>query len=243
MGDPHGDSQAKPVLYEVKVNYDFFNYVVNQNKYYLVGTARAAASTGDVRLPARTSAASMPPGAGTQGKQGGPKGPNPGPKNYSAQDCLASTSDLPCLAGSVHLKAAWIDLTGADSATRAKYHIAKVQHYLINDKFTGNICKEPATYGLIGLHIIQRIHHNKGNPGGSKSASGSPRGGTDIFATWEHTDNDSAGFTYANYSPAPPTGSASKPMPYPNIAEANVVRRYAGRRHPGACTGPRGPGP
>ena len=218
MGDPFTDKSAKPVLYEVKVNYDFFDYVVNSQKLYDVKTARAAASAGNIHLPARTGAAAMPPAPGTKTDAG----INPGPTSYSTADCLNNMGDTPCLAGSVHLKAAWIDLTDADSATRQKYHIADVLHYLSNKDVQGGICKEPATYGLIGLHIIQRIHHDAGKDGGG-NGSGPPRGGTYVFATWEHNDNDTAGFTYANYSAAPPTGAPDKPAPFPNIAKASAL--------------------
>ena len=50
-----------------------------------------------------------------------------------------------------------------------------------------------ATFGLVGIHIIQRIHT------GSGGASGGAMGGTFVFATFEHVDNDKAGFTYSNY--------------------------------------------
>lgn len=33
----------------------------------------------------------------------------------------------------------------------------------------------------------------------SASQQYDPQGGTFIFATWEHVDNDTAGFTYSNY--------------------------------------------
>ena len=54
-----------------------------------------------------------------------------------------------------------------------------------------------ATFGLVGIHIIQRIHQGTG-------AAAHPQGGTYIFATWEHVGNDKAGFTYSNYFPGQP---------------------------------------
>ncbi|MCG8456778.1 MAG: hypothetical protein MI919_10905, partial [Holophagales bacterium] len=48
-------------------------------------------------------------------------------------------------------------------------------------------------------------------------------GGTFVFATWEHTGNDAAGFTYANYSGAPPTASPTSLQPFPNIDNTNAL--------------------
>ncbi|MCG8459226.1 MAG: hypothetical protein MI919_23360, partial [Holophagales bacterium] len=180
-GDPHTDPGADPVLYEVKVNYDFFKYVVDDNTYYLVGNARTAASNGEIMLPARTSSSTMPPAPGQ--KEGGTKGPNPGPTGYSAGACLGVTTGTPCLAGSVHLKAAWIDVSDLDPSEQAKYHTAQGLHYITNDSVPGDICKEATTYGLVGLHIIQRIHQDIDESAGTQA----PRGGTFVFATWEHT--------------------------------------------------------
>ena len=48
------------------------------------------------------------------------------------------------------------------------------------------------TFGLVGLHIIQRVHRGTGE-------NAYPQGGDFVFATWEHVGNDTAGFTYSNY--------------------------------------------
>lgn len=217
-GNPYPNlAAATPVVYEVKINYDSFNYIVNTNNYYLVDNARKAASGGNITLPARTSAAMMPPKANSKGNGAGP---NPGPVNYSASNCL-NAQGAPCLAGAVHLKAAWLQLTPGDDFSQ--YHTAAAFQYFSNSGVTGGICKKPSTFGLVGLHIIQRVHQtgrNKGLPNqGQGSSTGRPQGGTYVFASWEHVKNDSAGFTYANYSGYTPSGTKNAPLlPYPNIA-------------------------
>lgn len=218
QGDPHTNSSAKPVLYEVKVNYDFYQYVID-NSYYLVDTARTAASNGEIHLPARTSISSMPPAPGQ--KAGGTKGPNPGPTSYSSTTCLGTTTGTPCLAGSVHLKAAWLDVSDLSADEQAEYHTAEVYHYLSTGDPSSSVCKETSTYGLVGLHIIQRIHQGTSLSEGSGEQP--PGGGTFVFATWEHTGNDSAGYTYANYSGAPPTASPTSLQPFPNVEEASAL--------------------
>ncbi len=236
-GDPFTDDNATPILYEVKVNKDFFDYVTaDKHKYYYFENVRDAASQGKVKLPARTSKETMPPVPGSKAAPSGPSGPPlPGPNpgggstytatNYKASTCLGNyQKNEQCRTGSVHLKAGWIDLTDASDSEKKKYHIADVFHYKSVDEsttFPGGICKEPATYGLSGLHIIQRIHQNDKANGGD--GSGRPRGGTFIFATWEHSDNDSLGFTYANYSDVGPTGKSEEPAPFPNIEKASAL--------------------
>ena len=224
-GNPYPPSGgAKPVLYEVKLNYDSFQYIFN-NKFYDMATVRqfVPGSNGPVTLPARTSAAFMPPppGTGSFPTMASQAGPNPGVTNYSASSCLSS-SVTPCPAGAVHLKAAWIELTNEDAT---KYHTASAYKYLSNAGVPGGICKQPGTFGLIGLHIIQRVHVN--NPAhigqGTDGAQGFPRGGTYVFASWEHVGNDTAGFTYANYSSAPPTGQPGTPAPFPNVATVGAL--------------------
>ncbi|MFL6202553.1 MAG: hypothetical protein ACJ76J_25570 [Thermoanaerobaculia bacterium] len=200
----------QPVVYEVKVNYDFYNYV-QQNKYYLDTNAQAAANDPkgtQIRLPYRTSASKGPGG----------KVMTP----YDPQSCLATdkqvgpnTNVTPCLIGSVHIKTAWIPLQNEDPS---KYHTADAAYFKTEN---GKTCMSYATFGLVGIHIIQRIHQGTG------SASG-PQGGTFIFATWEHVDNDTAGFTYANYFAGQPfVGPPQRATFYPQPSAAlPVVRKY-----------------
>ncbi len=209
-GQPTPD-QSRPVLYEVKVNYDFYDYVLN-NQYYLDTNTRAAAEKGEITLPWRTSSMQ------------GPGGPNPGVTMYSAQACVddfyevvsPTTSLTPCPQGSVHLKSAWILLEDEDPAD---YHTAEAL-YFKTETDGETTCMTSGTFGLVGFHIIQRVHQSV--EGQDKA---NQLGGTFIFATWEHTDNDSAGFTFANDYRG--DGLEPPPLPgfYPRPEEALSVER------------------
>jgi hypothetical protein len=196
----------QPVLYEVKVNYDFYDYV-RTNQYYLDSTALMATGSPDyktktkIRLPYRTSAS----------------------QQYDPQACIAtysqagrSTNVMPCAIGSVHIKTAWIPLQNEDPS---KYHTAEAAYFKTEN---GRACMSYATFGLVGMHIIQRIHQ------GTASTQQQPQGGTFIFATWEHVDNDTAGFTYSNYFPGQPfEGPPQRATFYPQPSNAlPVVRKY-----------------
>lgn len=207
----------QPVVYEVKVNYDFYNYV-QQNKYYLDSTAQTAANNPNgtqIQLPYRTSAATGPGGGGS-----GPTAVT----SYDPRACVAnyyqkvgpSTNLTPCPIGSIHIKTAWIPIQNEDPS---KYHTAEAAYFKTEN---GKACMSYATFGLVGIHIIQRIH--QGFPGGGSK----PGGGTFVFATWEHVDNDEAGFTYSNYYPGlplepPPLQDIFYPQP---SAALPVVRKY-----------------
>lgn len=222
-------SQNMPLIYEVKVNWDFYNYVgtfSDPGPLWVEGNAVQAAANGDIRLPARTSGPKAPnmPGTGFSAQKAGAKpgdeGPNPIVTNYSAEDCLTDyyqkvtpTSSLtPCPMGSLHLKAAWMPLSD-DEYSSGDYHTTELLYYVSNSDVQGGICKMPGKYGLVGLHIIQRVH--AWDPGLTQSY---PHGGTFIFASWEHTDNDHQGFTYANLYPV----TSDEPQPYPNVEQPGV---------------------
>jgi hypothetical protein len=222
-------SAGKPLVYEVKVNWDFYDYVGNftdPGPLWVQTNARTAATAGSIHLPTRTGGSAAParPGTGFQGGTPTP-GPNPIVTGYSASGCLTGnfekvtpTSSLtPCPSGSVHLKAAWMPLT-AEQVESGDFHTSEVFIYTNQaEKSPDNpegICKRPAVYGLVGLHIIQRIHQQKSD----QPAQATPKGGTFIFATWEHVDNDSQGFTYANLYPT----NRDTPLPYPNVDKAGV---------------------
>ncbi|MEA2240287.1 MAG: hypothetical protein QOC81_5011 [Thermoanaerobaculia bacterium] len=204
----------QPVIYEVKVNYDFFNYVM-QNKYYLDAVTKGvngqpgAAANGNIRLPYRTNATA------------GPGSKNPNRKTgYNAQNValydstITPTSNLlPMPIGAVHLKAAWILLQNEDPS---KYHTAEAA-YFKTDK-NNKRCMAYGTFGLVGLHIIQRVH--QGN-----AATANPPGGTFIFATWEHITNDTAGFTYSDFFSGQPFAGPPKRGFYPTPASALPATR------------------
>lgn len=206
-------SEGQPVVYEVKVNYDFFQYVTTSNPTLYIDTnAQGQATKGAINLPWRTSAAA------------GPGGPNPGTPGYQASTAVAtyspqyvtpSSNVTPYPSGAVHLKAAWMMLQDED---RSRFHTTEAGYF--RDDAKGNKCMAIGTFGLIGLHIIQRIHQGSGS-------AANPLGGTFIFATWEHVDNDTAGFRYSNYFPGQPFEGPPKRGFYPALnATLPVTRRY-----------------
>jgi hypothetical protein len=197
---------SQPVVYEVKVNYDFYDYVT-ENQYYLDSTAATAAQNAGIRLPYRTSAASGPGDNNTNRVTG-----------YTSQACLdlygkvtPTGNATPCPTGAIHVKAAWIQLQDEDPS---KYHTAEAAYFKTEE---GQTCMASGTFGLVGLHIIQRIHQ------GSGSGSAQAEGGTFIFATWEHVDNDTAGFTYANFFSGQPFEGPPKRGFYPNALTDNAL--------------------
>jgi len=217
---PHlwkGAGFAQPVVYEVKVNYDFYQYVVD-NSYYVDTVKNAARKASSLQLPFRTSWPSQTGGGIPRGVFG-----------YDSQACLANykqaknnTYLTPCPIGSVQIKTAWIPLRkGVDDFS--KYHTTEAA-YFKTEKDGETKCMSYATFGLVGIHIIQRIHARTGD------SPFSP-GGTFVFATWEHVDNDKAGFRYSNYyfGPQPPPLGSTPPSGtyYPQRSDAlPVTRKY-----------------
>lgn len=211
-----------PVVYEVKVNWDFYDYLKNfpGGPLWVQQNARTSATSGDIRLPARTSAQEkpyVPAGTKATNDPNPTRGDNQLVLSYSADTCSNYAGSTPCPAGSVHLKAAWLPISAAE-AVSGKYHSALAYYY----KNSGSQkCKMPQYFGLIGLHIIQRIHEQRFESDGvTPNPPAHPKGGTFIFASWEHVDNDTQGFTYANYGPpetipgGPPN---TNPPAFPNV--------------------------
>lgn len=220
-----------PILYEVKVNWDFYNYVqtFSPGPLWVQSNARTAALGGDIRLPARTSAQQAPwVPAGSHVQDPPPPGQpthgfNPLVTSYSTEGCLDGPRQTPCPAGSIHLKAAWLPLS-EKAAASGKYHVARAFYY----KHTGaDKCKVQQIFGLVGLHIIQRIHEQHfTDQNGTMVADepATPHGGNFIFASWEHVDNDQAGFTYVNLGPTTLDGQpVTDPQPFPNIDDKTVA--------------------
>jgi hypothetical protein len=217
-------ANPQPVLYEVKVNYDFYDYVRTKAYYRdLVAQAAATSASGtQIQLPYRTSArASARPNA-TEGT-GGPGAALGAASGYDAQACIATyqkagpnTNVTPCPVGSIHIKTAWIPLQNEDPS---QYHTAEAAYFKTEN---GKSCMSYATFGLVGIHIIQRIHQ------GTSTTPQKPQGGTFVFATWEHTANDTAGFTFANYFVGQPfVGPPTRATFYPSPSAAlPVVRKF-----------------
>ncbi len=221
----NGKIKYYPVLYEVKVNWDFYNYVI-QNGYFESNADASAqvytdASLGTINLPYRTSSAAQP---------GGPAGSDPTKDQrhltvvgYDSQTVLGHLKDVandpaaftgtPPPVGSIHLKAVWILLqdpeTGVNLVSNPDaYHQATAAYFLSNPG--GEPIMQESLFGLVGLHIIQRVHAGLAGPG----TKGAQVGGTFIFATFEHEDVDTLDFVYSNFyvnrvalpPPVPQTG-------------------------------------
>lgn len=178
-------TKHNPIVYEVKVNFDYFNYVVanglNVNNSQTPNPVSTAAGNATIHLPWRTSSATPPSGAKQRSST----------INYRASDALAKykainasktppTNANTPTAGSVQLKAAWIKLggSGAKASDFPTWHTALAQNY--KDIDGKPVPSEPTLFGLVGLHIIQRIHQT------TASSNAQSPGGTFIFATWEH---------------------------------------------------------
>jgi hypothetical protein len=222
-------STAGFVYYEVKVNYDYYAYVTqpitvsgHQTSLNVYASAVAQAKANGIVLPYRTSATSKFVHSGNTDAV----------VNYSAPataacyakngllDCnlpgqpTVSVADLPAL-GSIQLKAAWVPAALLDGDPNT-YHLTDAVYYKDSPSQKNGLCFDVQTFGLVGLHIIQRVH--AAAPGGAPE----PPGGTYIFATWEHRSvKDGAAYSYVNYSKF----ADNTERPYPNTADGLQVAR------------------
>jgi hypothetical protein len=193
-------SAKNPIVYEVKLNYDYFNYIVsytpsplNVDNSQPNNPVAMAAAGALIHLPARTSSAQ------------GLGGKNPLVLNYRAGNVRNSFQNindvyhglkpppapLPPRQGAMQVKAAWVKLGGpnAKPSDFPTWHTAFAQYY-VADPASGNpVPSEPSLFGLVGMHIIQRIHTtavDSKHPAFPSAPNANPPGGTFIFATWEH---------------------------------------------------------
>lgn len=221
-------AQENFVYYEVKLNYDYYAYVA-KNGYGDYDTAVAAAKTNQIRLPFRTSAISKP----------GPNNPD-SVINYSSAKVLPcyqsqlkncslpgqsiSPAVLPAL-GSIQVKAAWLPASRL-GANPAAFHLTSAVYYQDSPQQPNGLCYGVQQFGLIGLHIIQRVHGGRATTSQiAGAASPEPIGGTYIFATWEHESiADGAGYSYVNYF-ADAGNEQKNPQPYPNTATGIPLSR------------------
>jgi hypothetical protein len=244
-------SAMNPIVYEVKLNYDYFNYVVsnalnvdNTNKINPVSTKAMA---GTINLPVRTSSAGVP-------------GANPAVLNYRAEDAISRFRlinyiyngglklpiPLPPQQGSIQVKAAWLKLggPGAKPSDFPTWHTAFAVNYITDPKDPNGkpIPSEPTLFGLVGMHIIQRIHTttpDPKNPTQPQGPTANPAGGTFVFATWEHEsifNSPVAGlpkqpkpaYFYSNFFLGQAVGGPPQKGFYPKLTEPAypVVRQY-----------------
>lgn len=177
-----GSFSGPAILYEVKVNYDYYDYV-RSNQLYVDTTKSQQAEAANINFPKR-------------------KG------TYDPTQCAASNktpSASPCLTGVIQTKAAWLPLDPSDP-TYSSYHTTEALYYKSTDEAPG-ICQEVGHFGLVGFHIIQKTSNQ----------------GFYVYATWEHKQNDDAGFVYANFSNVPSPG---KFYPSPPEAALAVTRMH-----------------
>ena len=235
-------SAQNPIVYEVKLNFDYFNYVVANglnvdNTDTKNGPVAKKAMAAEIHLPVRTSSASVP-------------GPNPAVLNYRAADAVGRFKLInyiyngglriqippPPQQGSIQVKAAWLKLggPGAKPSDFPTWHTAIAVNYITGPD--GNpMPSEPTLFGLVGMHIIQRIHSTDPNsPDKAKQA-----GGTFIYATWEHEsifNSPVAGqpnqpkptYFYSNFFLGQAVGGPPQKGFYPALNQPAypVVRRY-----------------
>lgn len=230
MGDA---TTGRPLYYEVKVNYDFFDYVMHppQNMALpspasnLVDDEVAAtnAMLNLIRLPWR-SAAPAPSGYNNQKAVFNyPTGCGP---FSGTPESGVPNAFVPCRTGAVHMKAAWVKLTEAEiKESPPRYHTTTALYYETPATAPKNVCIAVDTFGLVGLHAIQRVMVETANE------SVSNPGGAFLFATWEHRsilDPSYAHpqkFEYVNLLTNPLFGSTQAGDPYPMPAHALTVSR------------------
>jgi hypothetical protein len=215
------DPNNNIIFYEVRVNYDYFNYIVSNQLNFVNPPTPPPPSGGTpsinppYSLPWRTSAMAPPV------SQPGPPIVAAKLRNstvgYDANTTLGLYGSYPTTPppiGSVQVKSAWKMLASADPT----YHTTDAVYFQTTSN--NERCYSVGIFGLIGLHIIQRAHM-----GSSSDVNASPVGGTFIFATWEHNSiANGNGYTYVNFLSA---GGADQnnPTPYPLLANAIPVTR------------------
>ncbi len=207
-GKPANFSPGDPgnaVRYEVKVNYDFYDYVMANQLYCDSVTHARAKQRPPVQLPWRTSRPDPQVLFLTQKPAVTPYVQGYSAIDTSADYANAKEGDVPPKIGSIHLKAAWVPITDKEAAS-GRYLWREATY------FQGAKTPQPesAKFGLIGLHIIQRI---KNGPGANGLLNSNPIGGTFIYSTWEHVDVDPVAYGQHN----PVTGEVNPAYYYTNF--------------------------
>ncbi len=212
------------LYYEVKLNYDYYNFVTSPPKlpdgsappgpYNIDANAFEVAHAKNMTLPYRTSAAATPSTTSPQ--------PPLSVLSYDADQAAAAyagTPATPPAVGSVQIKTAWQVLPPNDPGN-ADFHVSEAVFFSTDPSAPPeNVCYRVGTFGLVGIHIIQRIHL------GSAGATAQSVGGTYVFATWEHVSiGDGTPYRYVNFL-ADQGLDQTDPTPYPTLDHAIQVRR------------------
>ena len=209
------------LYYEVKVNYDYYAYVaqpITVNGQTTSLNTYATRGGSGVAEPHRASRPHQRRGGAGQTTLGcwaiAPPKPQPLYQSLNQAPGSKPIDTLPGL-GSIQLKAAWVPSKLLDGDPNT-YHLTDAVYYKDSPSQPNGLCYDVEQFGLIGLHIIQRVH--AGAPGGPPE----PAGGTYIFATWEHQSiGNGAGYTYVNYSKF----ATNTELPFPNTAAGLPVAR------------------
>jgi hypothetical protein len=210
------DPSGNLVYYEVRVNYDYFNYVLANQLNFANPLAPPPPPSTPIppppySLPWRTSA-SAPPSTAQQRMS---------VVGYSATTAVSAYGMLPATTppvGSVQVKSAWKRLGAGDNPSQ--FHTTDAVYFTTSPTQPGNVCYKVGTFGLIALHIIQRVHM-----GTSASANADPIGGTFIFATWEHNSiGNGGGYRYLSFL-SKNAVEQTNPTPYPSVGNAIPVTR------------------
>ncbi len=223
------DNPTNGVRYEVKVNYDFYDYVVDNKLFFDPNTYARSLKLPPVQLPWRTSLADPGVKFYTQ---------KPAETNYvsgyNAAATLATyrqrpvTGGTPPRLGAIHLKAAWVPITEGE----ADHFISREAEYFVTGD-DGEPQSRTGLFGLVGLHIIQRIKIATSEvPGGEPvpNLNNVPIGGTFIYSTWEHVEieNPPPGtvprqpYFYTNYY----LSRDGKFVPSPPLSSPYTVSRF-----------------
>lgn len=205
------DPDKNIVYFEVRVNYDYFYYVVANGLNFLNPPNHQTPSTPTLTppfsLPWRTSAEGQGPGGGTS---------TSGYDAMMTSTMYQTPAMTPPQVGSIQVKSAWKLLPGKPAAN-SPYHTTQAIHFK-SIPAPPHVCYQHDYFGLIALHIIQRVHTGFGVLNDAE-----PYGGTFIFATWEHNSiRDTGGYTYVNF---PTQGGADQtnPVAYPTVRNALPV--------------------
>ena len=177
--EPGSTPDSAAVRYEVKVNYDFYNYVIKEKLYYdSLARARALHKT-PAQLPWRISGPSsqVNPYKKTNYYTGATLDTIKAriSRATSSRHKKGDTLLVPPRTGAIHVKAAWVPISGDE---KGRFIHREAEFFSGSEKQV-----KKRLFGLVGLHIIQRIMIPSDTNGNLSYV-----GGTFIFSTWEHRE-------------------------------------------------------
>lgn len=207
------DPNNNLLFYEVRLNYDYFNYVVSNGLNNVNPPSGQNPPAPKIQppyaLPWRTSAQAGPQNSQQTNEV----------TKYEASVAVSAYGSAPTTppgVGSIQIKSAWMMMQNPDPS----FHTTEAIWFQTNTASPVGVCYDVNTFGLIALHIIQRVHM-----GASSAAETDALGGTFIFATWEHNSiANGAGYSYVSFLSQGGADQAN-PTPYPTLNNAIPVTR------------------